>query len=87
VAVGGRFRISVDDDGPGIAPAERERVFDRFHRSDSARDRASGGSGLGLAIARGIVTAHGGEIRAEESPLGGARISFELPGLRPAAGR
>jgi two-component system OmpR family sensor kinase len=84
VAVGDRLRIEVDDDGPGIAPAERERVFDRFHRSDEARSRAAGGSGLGLAIARAIVDAHGGRIWAEESPLGGARISFELPGLRPA---
>jgi two-component system OmpR family sensor kinase len=81
-AVGGRLRIDVDDDGPGIAPAERERVFDRFHRSDAARARAVGGAGLGLAIARSIVEAHGGTIRAGESPLGGARISFELPGLR-----
>jgi signal transduction histidine kinase len=81
-AVAGRLRVCVDDDGPGIPPAERERVFDRFHRSDIARDRGSGGSGLGLAIARAIVTAHGGTIRAEESPAGGARISFELPGLR-----
>jgi signal transduction histidine kinase len=81
-AVGGRLRVSVDDDGPGIAPAERERVFDRFHRSETARDRASGGSGLGLAIARAIVEAHGGSIRAEGSPLGGAQVSFELPGLR-----
>jgi signal transduction histidine kinase len=85
-AVGDRLRVSVDDDGPGIAAAERDRVFDRFHRSDSARDRASGGSGLGLAIARAIVDAHGGSIWAEESPLGGARVSFDLPGLR-AAGR
>jgi two-component system, OmpR family, sensor kinase len=84
-AAAGALRVSVDDDGPGIAPAERERVFDRFHRSDAARDRGSGGSGLGLAIARAIVTAHGGTIRAEESPGGGARISFVLPGLR--AGR
>jgi signal transduction histidine kinase len=82
VAVGNRLRVEVDDDGPGIAPAERERVFDRFHRSDTARTRAGGGSGLGLAIARGIVEAHGGTIRAEESPLGGARVRFELPGLR-----
>jgi two-component system OmpR family sensor kinase len=81
---GGRLRIDVDDDGPGIAPAERQRVFDRFHRSDTARDRASGGSGLGLAIARAIVTAHGGTIRADESPAGGARVTFELPGLRTA---
>ncbi len=80
-AVAGRLRVCVDDDGPGIAPAERERVFDRFQRSDAARDRGSGGSGLGLAIARAIVTAHGGTIRAEDSPAGGARFSFELPGL------
>jgi signal transduction histidine kinase len=77
----GCLRIDVDDDGPGIAAAERERIFDRFHRSDAARARASGGSGLGLAIARSIVAAHGGRIWAEASPLGGARISFELPGL------
>jgi signal transduction histidine kinase len=86
-ALDGRLQVRVDDDGPGIAAAERERVFDRFHRSDEARSRAAGGSGLGLAIARAIVDAHGGRIWAEESPLGGARISFELPGLRPAAGR
>jgi signal transduction histidine kinase len=79
VAVADRLRVDVDDDGPGIPPAERERVFDRFHRSDAARARASGGSGLGLAIARGIVEAHGGRVRAAESPLGGARVSFELP--------
>ncbi len=83
-AVGGGLRIAVDDDGPGIAPDERERVFDRFHRSDAARDRASGGSGLGLAIARAIVEAHGGTIRTEDSALGGARVSFDLPGLRLA---
>jgi two-component system OmpR family sensor kinase len=83
-AVAGRLRVDVDDDGPGIPPAERERVFDRFHRSDAARDRGSGGSGLGLAIVRAIVTAHGGTVGAAESPAGGARVTFELPGLRPA---
>jgi signal transduction histidine kinase len=81
-ALDGRLRVDVDDDGPGIAPADRERVFDRFHRSDAGRARASGGAGLGLAISRSIVDAHGGRIWAEESPLGGARISFELPGFR-----
>jgi two-component system sensor histidine kinase RstB len=81
-AEGGRLRVDVDDDGPGIAPEERERIFGRFHRSDTARARSSGGAGLGLAIARSIVEAHGGRIWAEESPLGGARVSFELPGLR-----
>jgi signal transduction histidine kinase len=71
--------IRVDDDGPGVAPRERELVFDRFRRSESARDRGSGGSGLGLAIARSIVELHGGRIWIEESPLGGARVAFELP--------
>jgi two-component system, OmpR family, sensor kinase len=81
-AVGDRLQVDVDDDGPGIPPAERERVFDRFHRSDAARARASGGAGLGLAIARAVVEAHGGSIQAGESPLGGARVSFELPAFR-----
>jgi signal transduction histidine kinase len=80
-ARGDRVRVAVDDDGPGIPPAERERVFDRFHRTDLSRTRRSGGSGLGLAIARAIVQAHGGRIWAEISPQGGARIAFELPGF------
>jgi two-component system, OmpR family, sensor kinase len=79
------LRVDVDDDGPGIAPAERERIFDRFHRSDVGRARAAGGAGLGLAIARSIIASHGGRIWAEESPLGGARISFALPGFRVAS--
>ncbi len=78
---GGELTVAVDDDGPGIPPAERERVFDRFHRSEAGRERASGGSGLGLGIARAIVAAHGGRIWVEDSPLGGARVAFELPGF------
>jgi two-component system, OmpR family, sensor kinase len=80
---GSSLVISVDDDGPGVPPEDRERVFDRFHRRDSARDRASGGSGLGLGIARAIVVAHGGRIWVEDSPLGGARVSFSLPRFSP----
>ena len=86
-AHGSRLTIRVDDDGPGITPGERERVFDRFHRGgDMARDRHSGGSGLGLAIARSIVELHGGRIWIERSPLGGARAAFELGGFEPQLG-
>jgi len=79
---GERVAIWVDDDGPGIPAQDRERVFDRFHRADPARVRTAGGTGLGLAIVRAIITAHGGRVWAEESPLGGARVAIELPGFR-----
>lgn len=79
----GRLTIAVEDDGPGIPVAERESVFDRFHRVGHARDRASGGSGLGLSIAKSIVEAHGGRISIGESSLGGARVAFELPRFTP----
>ncbi len=69
----------VSDDGPGIPADRRERVFDRFHRTDSARDRASGGTGLGLAIVRAVADAHGGRAAAGESSSGGARMVLELP--------
>lgn len=78
---GGRVRFFVEDDGPGIPAEQRERVFDRFHRTDAARDRASGGTGLGLAIVRAIAEAHGGSVSAGPSPSGGACIVLELPGL------
>jgi two-component system, OmpR family, sensor kinase len=81
----GRVRFVVEDDGPGIDPDQRERVFDRFHRTDVARDRASGGTGLGLAIVRAIAEAHGGRVTASTGPEGGARVELELPGLH--AGR
>jgi len=83
---GSSLAIRVDDDGPGIPAQDRERVFDRFHRSDAARDRDSGGSGLGLAIARSLVELHGGRIWAEGSPLGGARVAFELDAFEPQLG-
>jgi two-component system, OmpR family, sensor kinase len=74
-----RVRFVVEDDGPGIPAEERERVFDRFHRTDEARDRASGGTGLGLAIVDAIAKAHGGIVRASAPSTGGARIELELP--------
>jgi signal transduction histidine kinase len=79
----GRVEFAVEDDGPGIAPEQRELVFDRFHRTDTARDRASGGAGLGLAIVRAIVEAHDGAVVAGASARGGARVAFQLPGFSP----
>ncbi len=84
VAPGERVRFLVEDDGPGIPADERERVFHRFYRTDYARSRRSGGTGLGLAIVHAIADAHGGWVRASESPEGGARIELELPGFTPA---
>ncbi|MCU0624414.1 MAG: ATP-binding protein, partial [Gemmatimonadaceae bacterium] len=78
--------VTVDDDGPGLAPGEETTVFDRFVRGGMAAPGT--GIGLGLAICRGIVTAHGGVIRAERRPAGGMRVRFTLPlegGLDPAA--
>lgn len=83
---GRRVRFTVSDDGPGIPPDQCERVFDRFHRTDAARDRASGGAGLGLAIVQAIVMAHGGWVRVGENTNGGARIELELPRFTAAAG-
>jgi signal transduction histidine kinase len=72
-------RITVDDDGPGIAPADRERVFERFVRADESRDRGFGGNGIGLAIVHRVVLGHGGTVGAGEAPSGGARIEVTLP--------
>ena len=75
----GTVRVVVDDDGPGISPRDRERVFERFTRLDDSRARHKGGSGLGLAVVRSIVTRHHGQIRIDDSPLGGARFIAEIP--------
>lgn len=76
---GGTVELVVEDDGPGIAAADRSRVFDRFVRLDEARARDAGGSGLGLAIVREVVDAHGGTVEISTSPLGGARFVVRLP--------
>jgi signal transduction histidine kinase len=76
-------RFVVDDDGPGIPPEDRERVFERFTRLDGGRARQQGGSGLGLAVVHAIVTDHRGSIRVGDSPLGGARFVAELPAIPP----
>ncbi|MGU9866889.1 two-component system sensor histidine kinase RstB [Kluyvera ascorbata] len=71
--------LQVDDDGPGIAEGERERVFEPFVRLDPSRDRATGGCGLGLAIVHSIAVAMGGQAHCDVSPLGGARFSLTWP--------
>jgi signal transduction histidine kinase len=75
----GRTTIEVLDDGPGIPPAELERVFERFYRTDHARAASDGGTGLGLAIARWIVDAHGGTIAATQGYPAGCRMVVQLP--------
>ncbi|MGA9278590.1 ATP-binding protein [Ilumatobacter sp.] len=70
--------LIVDDDGPGVAPADRERIFERFVRLDDARTRDAGGAGLGLAVVRGIAERSGGTVRVDTSPLGGARFTVDF---------
>ncbi len=78
-AAHGSALLTVDDDGPGIPVADRERVFERFVRLDEARSRDAGGSGLGLALCAQICRLHGGTIAVDDSHLGGARFVVTLP--------
>jgi signal transduction histidine kinase len=71
--------LEVADDGPGIAPEDRRRVFERFARLDPARADRAGGTGLGLAIVREIVAAHGGTVAVDDDATGGARFTVRLP--------
>lgn len=74
-----RVLIHVDDDGIGISPDERQKVFNAFTRLDRSRDRATGGYGLGLAIVRLVLEQHEGSALADASPLGGARFTLNWP--------
>lgn len=80
---GSHVSFSVSDRGPGIPAADLDRLFDRFYRSESSRDRSTGGAGLGLAIVKAIATAHAGTIAAENLAEGGSRFTLTLP-LLPA---
>ena len=75
----GHVELCVADDGPGIPPEARERVFERFYRVDRARSRESGGTGLGLAIVKHIVQSHGGKVWVESESGRGAQFYFTLP--------
>jgi signal transduction histidine kinase len=71
--------IEVDDDGPGIPEAERERVFEPFHRGEPSRSRQTGGAGLGLAVVRSVARAHGGDAHLQNRSEGGLRARAHLP--------
>jgi signal transduction histidine kinase len=80
VSVPGAVTVLVTDTGPGVPPADRERIFDRLVQLDEARTADGGGAGLGLAIARGIARAHGGDLRCVDPPDGtGAAFALTLP--------
>lgn len=75
----GHVHVVVDDDGPGIAPEDRERVFAPFVRLETSRNRDTGGTGLGLAVARAAIRAHGGDITLDNRPEGGLRVTLAFP--------
>jgi two-component system phosphate regulon sensor histidine kinase PhoR len=81
-----QIALAVADEGPGIPDADLSRVFERFYRVDKSRARDPGGTGLGLSIVKHLVELHGGNVRAENRPEGGAQFTMTLPGpSRPAA--
>ncbi len=71
--------LEVSDDGPGMRPDVKERVFERFYRADTSRSRAHGGAGLGLSIVAAIVDAHGGTVSVESRWGAGSTFRVELP--------
>ena len=78
-AAGDRVRILVDDEGSGVEPRERQRIFEPFHRGERAVGSVAVGSGIGLSVAREIVEWHVGTIGVETAPGGGARLVVDLP--------
>ncbi len=76
---GGGFRIEVEDNGPGVPPGEREKVFEEFYRVERPGTEGAGGTGLGLALVKRLVEAHGGTVRVVDGPGGGSRFEVEIP--------
>lgn len=81
----GDVSVEVVDEGPGISPEHRARIFERFYRVDRARSRARGGTGLGLAVARWAVDAQGGQLDYDEAPGGGSLFRITLRARRPSS--
>jgi signal transduction histidine kinase len=81
----GWLEIRIGDRGPGIPPAERERVFEPFYRVEASRSRETGGAGLGLAVARSVARGHGGEVELRDRPGGGLVAVLRLPASGPLA--
>jgi two-component system OmpR family sensor kinase len=77
--VEGAVVLEVADDGPGLAPEDAARVFERFYRADPSRTRSSGGTGLGLSIVAALVAAHGGTVEVDTEPGRGATFRVRLP--------
>jgi signal transduction histidine kinase len=73
------YEIVVDDEGPGIAPADRQRVFEPFVRLETSRNEATGGTGLGLTLVKAITEGHGGAVILENRETGGLRARMQLP--------
>ncbi|WP_448615388.1 sensor histidine kinase [Modestobacter sp. URMC 112] len=81
----GMVVLAVTDEGPGLAPEDAQRVFERFYRADPSRTRAAGGTGLGLSIVASLVAAHGGRVELETAPGRGATFAVRLPRSGPPA--
>jgi signal transduction histidine kinase len=75
----GSFWVSVSDTGPGIAPADQQKIFEEFQQVDGSSSRAKGGTGLGLAIAKRIIEMHGGRIWVDSKIGAGSTFTFSLP--------
>jgi len=78
---GADVRVVVADEGPGIASDDRQRIFERFYRTDRSRSRERGGAGLGLSIVAAVVSAHGGDVHVDSSPGCGTAFTVELPAV------
>ena len=81
-AVNGSFEVAVSDTGPGVSPADQQKIFEEFQQADNSSTRKKGGSGLGLSISKRIVEMHGGRLWVESELNRGSKFSFALP-IRP----